>query len=68
MEEEKVEAIRNWPVPQNVKDVERFLGFVNYYRRFIKDFSKISAPLNKLKGNHAWEWTEEQQTAFKTQT
>ena len=66
MEEEKVNAVRNWPIPQNVKGVERFLGFANYYRRFIKDFSKISAPLNKLKGKHPWEWTEEQQNAFDT--
>jgi hypothetical protein len=64
MEEEKVAAVRNWPNPHNVKGVERFLGFANYYRRFIKDFSRIAAPLNKLKGNYGWEWKEEQQDAF----
>lgn len=64
MEEEKVAAVRNWPQPKNVKGIERFIGFANYYRRFIKDFSKIAAPLNKLKGKHEWEWGEEQETAF----
>ena len=66
MEEEKVTAVRNWPTPTNVKGIERFLGFTNYYRRFVKDFSKVAAPLNKLKGNTDWEWGEEQQNAFES--
>ena len=44
----KVEAVRNWPTPKTVYDVRSFLGFIGYYRRFIKDFSKIAKPLRIL--------------------
>ena len=44
----KVEAVLNWPVPKTVYDVRTFLGFVGYYRRFIKGFSKVALPLRKL--------------------
>jgi transposase InsO family protein len=64
MEEEKVNAVRNWEIPTKVKDVESFLGFANFYRRFIKDFSHIAAPLNRLKGKEGWKWEEEEQKAF----
>jgi transposase InsO family protein len=66
MEPEKVAAVRDWKTPTNIKGVESFLGFVNFYRRFIKDFSKIAAPLNKLKGKGEWEWGKDQQEAFDT--
>jgi len=39
MEEEKVEGVLSWPVPKTVKDVRKFLGLANYYRRFVKDFT-----------------------------
>ena len=39
METEKVDGVLNWPQPRNVKDVRKFLGLANYYRRFIKDFT-----------------------------
>lgn len=48
----KTEAVRTWPVPKTVKEVRKFLGFVGYYRRFIKDFSKIARPLNDLLIGH----------------
>ena len=48
MQREKVEGVLNWLVPRNIKEVQKFLGFVNYYRRFIKDFAKIAAPLHVL--------------------
>jgi hypothetical protein len=44
----KVAAINKWEPCSNVKDVQAFLGFVNFYRRFIKSFSKIVRPLVSL--------------------
>jgi hypothetical protein len=65
MDPEKVKAVRDWEAPGNVKDVQSFLGFANYYRRFIKDFSKIAKPLTELtKKEEKFEWTEERETAF----
>jgi len=48
MQKEKVEGVFNWPTPRNVKEVQKFLGLTNYYRRFIKNFTRIAAPLHVL--------------------
>ena len=48
IQKKKVEGILNWPVPRNVKKVQKFLGLTNYYRRFIKNFARIAAPLHVL--------------------
>ena len=45
---EKVAAIRSWEAPINVKGVQSFLGFANFYREFIEEFSELSAPLSCL--------------------
>lgn len=58
-DKEKVEVIKNYPHPKNQKDVRSFLDFVQYYRRLIKDFSKIASPIsNLLKKNVPFEWTD----------
>ena len=44
----KTSAIRDWPVPQNMKDIGSFLGFTGYYRCFIQNFARIARPLNDL--------------------
>ena len=44
--------------------MESFLGFANFYRQFIKNFSHMVKPLNELKGKKEWKWGEEQQNAF----
>src|ERR1700677_491423 len=48
MDLKKVEGVQNWPRPKKVKEVQAFLGFANFYRRFVKDFAKIANPLNCL--------------------
>ena len=48
MQREKVKGALNWPVPRNIKEVQKFLGLANYYRRFIKDFAKIAVLLHVL--------------------
>jgi len=48
IQKKKVEGVLNWPVPRNIKEVQKFLGLANYYRRFIKDFARIAAPLHML--------------------
>ena len=48
MEEERIEAVKNWPEPKSVRDVQVFMGFANFYRRFIRGFSKIAAPLTSM--------------------
>jgi hypothetical protein len=65
MEKDKVQAVQDWETPRKLKDVESFLGFTNFYRRFIQGFSEIAAPLNRLKGKKEWHWGEEEQNAFK---
>ena len=67
----KVEAVKNWTVPKTVTDVRSFLGFTNYYRRFIRGYANVAKPLNTLvSGNNAnrkkapIEWTDECQVAF----
>ena len=47
---EKVEAIRKWEAPKTQKEVRRFLGFANYYRVFIPNYSKLVGPLTALTG------------------
>jgi len=65
MEEEKVEGVLNWPVPKTVRDVRKFLGLANYYRRFIKNFTTLAKPLNVLtRKEEKWKWEEVQQKAF----
>ena len=62
----KVESVRNWPVPRNVKDVQACLGFANFYRRFIEGFSKICKPLTDLtQKDKMFEWTSECEEAFR---
>ena len=48
VDDSKIEAIKNWPIPMSVSQVRSFNGLASFYRRFVKDFSTISVPLNDL--------------------
>ena len=48
MEEERIDAIKAWPEPKSIRDIQVFIGFANFYRRFIQGFSKIAAPLTSM--------------------
>ena len=65
MTEDKVEAILKWPPLKSVSEVQSFIGLIGYYRKFIRMFSEIAAPLTELtqKGK-PFEWTSAQQQAF----
>ncbi|GJP74691.1 hypothetical protein CLOP_g5239 [Closterium sp. NIES-67] len=53
----KIEAVRTWKTPENVKELQQFLGFANYYNRFVPQYAKIAAPLtNLLKKNTPYKW------------
>ncbi len=66
MDERKVRAVVNWPRPHSVKELQRFLGFANFYRRFIRNFSTVAAPLTSMskKGPQRLVWTPRATSAF----
>ena len=65
MDPSKITIIQRVPPPQKVRDVQSFLGLVGYYRRFIKDFSKLASPLFGLLGKYAeFIWTDNCQEAL----
>jgi len=65
IQKEKVEGVLNWPAPRNIKEVQKFLGLANYYRRFIKSFARIAAPLYMLvRKEQKWKWEKKQEEAF----
>jgi hypothetical protein len=66
MSEDKVEAVKEWPVPENIKAVQAFLGFANFYRRFIEGFTKVCKPLTDLlQKNKKCYWAAAHEQAFK---
>jgi hypothetical protein len=64
MDPKKVEAVAFWPTPRNKKNVQQFLGFVNFYRRFVKNFACLATPLNRLCSSLPWTWTSTENDAF----
>lgn len=65
MDPKKIEAIVQWTPPTNLKEVQGFVGFCNFYRRFIQDFSRIVRPLTKLTQKDVlFDWSEACKEAF----
>jgi hypothetical protein len=60
----KISIIRDWPVPKDRKELRSFVGLCNYYRRFIHNFAKITAPLTILFGKVDFVWNDERQDCF----
>jgi len=65
MDPVKVARVCDWPTPENQTDMQAFIGFVNFYRRFIRDFLTIARPLFDLTySDQAWNWNAKEQEAF----
>lgn len=65
MDPEKVSTVNNWLVSVNCKQLQRFLGFPNFYRRFFRNFSTVAAPLHALTFSKAsFMWTPQAEQAF----
>ena len=65
MDSHKTDTVRDWPTPEKLHDVRSFLGFANFYRRFIRSYSEITRPLTLLTRKEVpWQWGPEQQQAF----
>jgi len=65
MDKSKVQVIQDWSTPCHLKDVQAFLGFVNFYRRFIHNYSKITVPLTCLTCKSCpWNWSSDCKSAF----
>ena len=61
----KLETVSSWPVPTSIKEVRRFLGFANNFRRFINGYARIARPLEELTGrNTKFIWEHRHQQAF----
>ena len=66
MDPVKIAGVRDWPTPKNVIEVQSFVGFVNFYHRFIPEFSHVASPLHRLtKKAEPWQWTEPEEAAFR---
>ena len=66
-DEEKISAVKQWPIPTSAKQLKSFLGLATYYKRFVPDFSKIAKPLYSLCGkNNKYKWNSDANLAFET--
>jgi hypothetical protein len=67
VDEEKFKAIQEWPMPKGITEVRSFHGLASFYRRFVKDFCTIAAPLTEIiKKNVGFQWRIDQANAFAT--
>ncbi len=64
MELVKIAVIAKWPTPTMKRELQSFLGFTNFYRKFIKNYSKVVKALTQLTGNAVWMWGKAQDDTF----
>ncbi len=64
MDPVKIQGIAEWPVPTKKLQLQSFQGFTNFYRCFIKGYSKVVKPMTQLTGNDPWKWGMAQQGTF----
>jgi hypothetical protein len=62
----KIEAMQDWPHPKTLKSLRGFLGLTGYYRKFVKNYGNIVAPLTALLKNNSFTWTPTTAQAFQT--
>jgi len=67
MSDDKVQAVLDWKTPESLTEVQSFLGFTNFYRRFILNYSRVARPLMKLTKKESgmeWAWNREAEATF----
>jgi len=64
MESAKVTIVLNWSEPTNIKQLRAFLGLIGYYRKFVKNYASIAAPLTKLLKKDQFNWSVQATSAF----
>ena len=61
-----MEGVSKWPVPGTKTELQQFLGFINFYQRFIQDFVSVVKLLHTLTVKKPWTWGPDQQASFQT--
>lgn len=64
MDVDKVQSVKDWPTPKNIKQLRGFLGLTGYYRRFIRNYATIASPLTDLLRKDAFTWSMLADSAF----